>query len=58
MLHKTRKLLSLYHTFSVNSDVDRLYVPRPMGGRGFLSVADVVACKCNSLYAYVFNSSD
>ena len=50
---KTRKLLSLYHAFSVNSDVNRLYVPCPMGGRGLLSVADVVACECNSLYAYV-----
>ena len=55
---KTRKLLSIYHAFSVNSDVDRLYVPCPMGGRGLLSVADVVACECNSLYAYMSNSSD
>ena len=52
---KTRKLLSLCHALSVNSDVDRLYVPHPMGVIGLLTVADVVACECNSLHAYVSN---
>ena len=55
---KTRKLLSLYHAFSVNGDVDRLYMPWSDGGRGLLSVSDVVACECGSLYAYVSNSSN
>ena len=30
----TRKLLSLHKAFNINSDVDRLYVPRSLGGRG------------------------
>ena len=55
---KTRKLLYLYHAFLVNSDVDRLYVLCSMGGKDLLSVADDVACGCNSLHAYVSNSSN
>jgi len=38
----TRKLLSLYRAFNINSDVDRLYVHRSLGGRGLLSIADTV----------------
>ena len=41
-----------------NRDVDRLYVPCLMGGRRLLSVANVVACECNGLHAYVSNSSN
>ena len=35
-----RKLLNMYQMFNVNSDVDRLYVPRKSGGRGLISVWD------------------
>jgi len=39
----TRKLLTLHKCFSVNDDIHRLYIPRPQGGRGLLSVEDIVA---------------
>jgi len=55
---KTRKLLSLYHAFSINSDVDRLYVPRNQGGRGLLSIADVITKEMTSLQLYVNSSSE
>ena len=33
----TRKLLTMHGGFCMNSDVDRLYVPRMKGGRGLIS---------------------
>ena len=36
---RTRKLMGMHGSFSVNSDVDRLYVPRKFGGRGLVSVS-------------------
>ena len=42
-------VISLYHAFSVNGDIDRLYVSWSMGGKGLFSVADVIACQCSSL---------
>ena len=38
----TKKLMCLHHIFSMNSDIDRLYVPPSQGGRGLCSVADVI----------------
>ena len=35
-----RKNLNLFKMFQIKSDVDRLYLPRTMGGRGFKSVWD------------------
>ena len=35
-----RKMLHMYRAFEINSDVDRLYLPRENGGRGLLSVWD------------------
>ena len=35
----TRKLMNMHGSFSVNSDVDRLYVPRKFGSRGLVSVS-------------------
>ena len=32
---KTRKLFTLYRALHPKSDVDRLYIPREVGGRGF-----------------------
>ena len=52
----TRKLMCLHHAFSMNSDVDRLYVPRSRGGRGLCSVADAIEGECRSLGLYVHQS--
>merc|ERR1711974_416172 len=35
-----RKRLNLYRMFERKSDVDRIYIPRSMGGRGLTSVWD------------------
>jgi len=54
----TRKLFSLHKAFNINSDVDRLYVHRLLGGRGLLSIADTVQRECNSLGYYLTQSSE
>jgi len=54
---ETRKLMCLHHVFSMNSDIDRLYVPRSQGGRGLCSVADAIEGECRSLGLYVEKSS-
>ena len=35
-----RKMLNMNRMFEIRSDVDRLYIPRKMGGRGLVSVWD------------------
>ena len=37
----------------LKGDVDRLYLPRDMGGRGFLSTFDVV--ECEKMFIYVIH---
>jgi len=54
----TRKLLSLHRAFNINSDVDRLYVHRSLGGRGLLSIADTVQRERNNLGYYLTQSSE
>ena len=40
---KFRKLLSMNGAHHLN--IDRLYLPRHLGGRGFVSLLDVVECE-------------
>ena len=35
-----RKMLNMYKMFELKSDIDRLYIPRTVGGRGLTSVWD------------------
>ena len=42
----------------LKGDVDRLYLPRDMDGRGFLSMLDVIECEKRSLSAYLNNTSE
>ena len=46
---QTRKLLTLHQAFNRNSDIDKLYVHRALGGRGLLSVSDAIQKECYSL---------
>jgi len=46
---KTRKLLSVHHILSISGDFDRLYIPRKQGGRGLLSITDVITRELTSL---------
>ena len=49
----TRKQLTLYKVQHPWADVDRLYVSRKKGGKGLLSVADIVSLEKHSLSVYV-----
>ena len=49
MDRKTRKLLTMYGAFHPKSDVDRLYLPRAMGGRGLISWEGCVTSKCSRI---------
>ena len=50
---QTRKLLSLNGSFHVNSDVDRLYTLRSLGGRGLNSVVDIYILRLISLSVHI-----
>jgi len=49
---RTRKRLTIYKGMHPRSDVDRLYVERSKGGRGLMSVEDVVQYENHSLKQY------
>ena len=49
MDRKTMKLLTIYGAFHPKSDVDRLHLPRAMGGRGLISCEGCVTSEENNL---------
>ena len=53
MMMITRKQMTLHKALHPRADVDRLYVPRKKGGRGLLSVSDVVQVEKSALATYV-----
>ena len=53
-----RKLLNIYQMFNINSDVDRLYVPRKSGGRGVMSVRDAFKSNICRVAHVLCNSDD
>ncbi|XP_077972208.1 uncharacterized protein LOC144427222 [Styela clava] len=55
---KSRKLLTMYGMLHPRGDVDRLYLPRQMGGRGLMSVEDCVQAEKKSMTEYAKNSED
>ena len=50
--------MTLYKVLHPCADIDRLYVNRKMGGRGLLSIADVVHLEKHSLSVYVNKSKE
>ena len=54
----TRKQLTLYGALHLRSDVDRLYVDRKVGGRGLVSVEDLVKHEEKQLNRYMMNSRE
>ena len=54
----TRKQMTLFKALHPRADIDRLYVNRKMGGRGLLSIADVVHLEKHSLSVYVNKSKE
>ena len=55
---KFRKLLSMNSAHHFKADVDRLYLPRHLGGRGFVSLLDVVECGKRSLSCYLHGATE
>ena len=53
---KSRKTMMIFGGLHPKSDVDRLYVKRKEGGRGFISVEQCIREEENSLGFYVANS--
>lgn len=52
----TRKWLALAGVININSDVDRMYIPRKLGGKGLLSIKDTVVKELNLVSNYLNNA--
>ena len=55
---KTRKKMTMSGAFNLNSDVDRLYIPRNKGGSGLIGCADCKRSEENGLGWYIKNSEE
>ena len=53
-----RKQLNMFRMFEIRSDVDRLYVPRMMGGRGLMSIWDSFKSTLVRLAHYMNHADD
>ena len=51
-------MLTTHGSFAMKSDVDRLYVPQRLGGRGLISATFAVEHERRNLSSYVHNSDD
>ena len=58
MNRRTRKLLTMHNGLHPGSNVDRAYIPRKEGGRGFLCVEDTVNLAKIGLERYVKESKE
>jgi len=54
----TRKQLIVHGSFSRKGDIDRLYVPRKLDGRGLISVCYAIEHEKRNLASYVHHSED
>ena len=55
---KTRKQMTMCHALHPRSDVDRLYLPRKIGGRGLLQILQTVEEETRSLNDYIQKSKE
>lgn len=55
---KTRKLLSIFEFFNINSDVDRLYVKRGEGGKGLIEVRQMIKEEELAINEYINSEKD
>ena len=53
MNQRTRKLMTMHKALHPRDDVDRLYVPRKEGGRGFAIIEDSVDASIQWLEEYI-----
>ena len=56
--HKTRKLVTAHCTLHPQSDIDRLYLPRRIGGRGFLQIRQTVEEEIRNLSEYISSNTE
>lgn len=49
----TRKVMTMYGALHPRADVDRLYVPRSLGGRGLKDLAETIESENRSLKQYI-----
>ena len=54
----TRKILNMYGALHPRADVDRLYLPRDLGGRGLQDIAETLEREDRSLTDYVYSHDD
>ena len=55
---KTRKLMTAHRTLHPQSDIDRLYLPRRIGGRGLLQIRQTVEEEIRNLSEYISSSTE
>ena len=55
---KTRKLLTMHGGLHPKSDIDRLYLPRKLGGRGICSIEDCVEEERRSIATYLSQNQE
>ena len=55
---KTRKMLTMTGSFHRNSDVDTLYIPRKLGGRGLKLLITTYECRIISIKQHLLRSSE
>ena len=55
---KTRKQFTMHRSFHPRADIDRLYIPRKMGGRGLISVEDSMNKEENSIAYYAQTTTE
>ena len=53
---KIRKFFTIYGALHPKSDVDRSYIPRKDGGKGFISIEGCVELVSRGLEVYVYRS--
>ena len=55
---KIRKLMTAHRTLHPQSDIDRLYLPQKIGGRGILQIRQTVEEKIRKLSEYIRSSKE
>ena len=55
---KTRKMFTMHGALHPRADVDRIYLPRKLGGRGLVNISDAIEQEERSLSEYVYKSNN
>ena len=55
---KTKKLMTAHHTLHPQSDIDRLYLSRRIGGRRLLQIRQTVEEEIRNLSEYISSSTE